>query len=848
MSGPSTLPMAGPSDPAEADVPAVAAGQRFHVDGMDCASCARTVQKVVAGLDGVREAQVFFGNATLLVDGDVSPASIQAAVRRAGYSAQPAGRRADVTAPFWRRSARSVSTTVSVVLLLAAAAGSLLGAPRLLSEPLYLLSMATGGWPIAYAALMALRRRTLDMNVLMTMAAFGAVAIGEYAEAAWVLVLFAVGTTLESFALERSRRSVEALMELAPAEAVVLVDGQERTLPVEDVARDALVLIRPGERVPLDGIVAGGASSVDESALTGESVPVDKEPGDAVFAGTLNAHGVLRVRVTSVAADSTLARVAQLVADAQGSQAPSERFVDRFARTYTPMVFIAALLVAVIPSLLGGDIDTWVYRALALLIVACPCALVISVPVSVVSAIGGAARRGVLIKGGQALEDLGRVRAIALDKTGTLTEGRPQLTSVTVFDGGAEADALALMAGVEHGSEHPLALAIVSAADAQGLALPAATEFEALPGRGAVAMIDGRCLWAGGPRLAADRGAPLPAVLEQVEERGETAVLLGEADWVLAVFGLADQPRPQAHDTVRALRERTGIEHVVMLTGDSERVARAVAAATGVSEWRAGLLPEDKLTAIAELREQHGVTAMVGDGVNDAPALAGATVGIAMGAAGSDVALETADVALMSDELQRLPEAIDHSRRTLRIMRQNVAISLATKAVFVILAPLGYVTLIVAVAADMGVSLLVTLNGLRLLGRRQSRSRSPQPARPPSSTRPTTAPAPAGCSDGCCSSAPTADAASGDDDHRGGPGPGACSGSAPTTATASATCSDGCCSTDNPDATCGDDRADEAELASSADADAAQSSPDGCACEDSSCSPSAIARTAAPHE
>ena len=321
--------------------------------------------------------------------------------------------------------------------------------------------MVTGGWPIAYAALIGLRRGSLDMNVLMALAAVGAVAIGEYAEAAWVLVLFAVGTTLESFALERSRRSVQALMELAPAEAVVVTGGLERTVPVEDVAVDALVLIRPGERLPLDGAVVGGASSVDESALTGESVPVDKEPGDAVFAGTLNAHGVLTVRVTSAAADSTVARVAQLVADAQGSQAPSERFVDRFARIYTPLVFLAALLIAAIPPLLGGDVDTWVYRALALLIVACPCALVISVPVSVVSAIGGAARRGVLIKGGQALDDLGRIRAIALDKTGTLTRGRPQLTSVTVLDGGAESEALALMAGVEHGSEHPLALAIV---------------------------------------------------------------------------------------------------------------------------------------------------------------------------------------------------------------------------------------------------------------------------------------------------------------------------------------------------------------------------------------------------
>ena len=849
MSGLPTLPMATPPQAPEIEPSVSAAVQRFHVDGMDCASCARTVQKVVSGVEGVREAQVFFGNATLLVDGDASPASIQAAVRRAGYTAQPAGRRAEASAPFWRRSARSLSTTLSVVLLLAAAAASLLGASRAVSEPLYLLSMATGGWPIAYAALMALRRRTLDMNVLMAMAAFGAVAIGEYAEAAWVLVLFAVGTTLESFALERSRRSVEVLMELAPAEAVVLVDDAERRMPVEDVALDALVLIRPGERVALDGFVVAGASSVDESALTGESVPVDKEPGDGVFAGTLNAHGVLTVRVTSVAADSTLARVAQLVADAQGSQAPSERFVDRFARIYTPLVFIAALLVAVIPSLLGGDVDTWVYRALALLIVACPCALVISVPVSVVSAIGGAARRGVLIKGGQALEDLARVRVVALDKTGTLTQGRPQLTSITVTDGRSQSDALALMASVERGSEHPLALAIVRAADAQGLALPPATAFEALPGRGAVATVDGRALWAGGPRLAADRDASIPAALEQAEERGETAVLLGEGDRVLAVFGLADQPRPKARDAVRALSQRSGIDHVVMLTGDSDRVARAVADATGVAQWRAGLLPEDKLTAIRELHDQYGPTAMVGDGVNDAPALAGATVGIAMGAAGSDVALETADVALMSDEIERVPDAIDHSRRALRIMRQNVTISLATKAIFVILAPLGYVTLIVAVAADMGVSLLVTLNGLRLLGQRRTRSRATSPAPPVPSTPPTSTASPASCSDGCCSTTPTAGTARSDDDDRAEAGAQAASSASATSAAMSAGCSDGCCSTQTAgtQASCDDDDCAEADVQGACSA-AKRSSEEPCGCDETSCSTSDAAASAQSHD
>ncbi len=455
MSGVPTLPIAPAGE--ETARPAIGPdAQRFRVDDMDCASCARTLEKVVAGLDGVRGVQVSFGNATLLLDGDLAPEAVQAAVRGAGYTAHPAGRRREPAAPFWRRSVRAVSTTASIALLLAAVAASLLDASRVVSEPLYLLSIAVGGWPIAHAALIALGRRILDMNVLMTLAAVGAVGIGSYAEGAWLLVLFAVGTTLEGFALDRSRRSVEMLMDLAPAEAQILVDGREQTVPVEEVVPGTLLVVRPGERLPLDGVLVEGNSSVDQSALTGESVPVDKEPGSEAFAGTLNAFGSFTMRATSGVADSTLARVVELVADAQGSQAPSERFVDRFARVYTPLVFSAALLLAVVPTLLGGEFDTWLYRALALLIVACPCALVISVPVSVVSAIGGAARRGVLIKSGQALEDLGAVSVVALDKTGTLTEGRPELASTVGLGDGTESGLLGLMAAVERGSEHPL--------------------------------------------------------------------------------------------------------------------------------------------------------------------------------------------------------------------------------------------------------------------------------------------------------------------------------------------------------------------------------------------------------
>jgi Zn2+/Cd2+-exporting ATPase len=737
MSAPRELPMLPtPPAPAPDAVPergrgteSSGVGERYRVEGMDCAACAQTVQKVIAGLDGVRDARVSFGNATLTVEGDVGPDRVAAAVARAGYRAAPvARRRTERAAPFWRRDARTVSTVVSVALLAVAVAAALAGASRAVAEPLYLASMAVGGWPIARAALAALRRRALDMNVLMALAAVGAVAIGSYAEGAWVLVLFAVGTTLETYAFDRSRRSVTELMELAPPQARVLADDDtERVVPVEEVTAGTRFLVRPGERVALDGEVVGGVSSVDEAPITGESVPVDKESGSTVFAGTLNAHGALTVRATRPAEDSTLARVAALVEEAQGSRAPSERFVDRFARVYTPLVFLAALTLVAVPVALGGDVDTWLYRALALLIVACPCSLVISIPVAVVSAAGRAARDGVLIKDGQALEDLARVRTVAVDKTGTLTDGRPRLGHIATLDGRSDDEALALVAAVERRSEHPLAQALVTGAQDRGLRLAEPEHFEALPGRGVIARVDGRELWAGGPRLAGERLGALPEEALWLQARGETATVLGEGDRALAVFGLADQPRPQAVAAVAELR-RAGVERVVMLTGDNEQVATSVGARVGVDEHRAGLLPEDKLSAVEELERAAGPVAMVGDGINDAPALAAAPVGVAMGAAGTDAALQSADVALMSDDLSRLPGAVTGARQAAAVMRQNVIASLAVKALFVVLAPLGFVTLVLAVAADMGMSLLVTLNGLRLLRHRGSAVRYPRRA------------------------------------------------------------------------------------------------------------------------
>jgi Zn2+/Cd2+-exporting ATPase len=486
-----------------------------------------------------------------------------------------------------------------------------------------------------------------------------------------------------------------------------------------EVAVGETVVVRPGERLAVDGEVIEGRTTVDESPVTGESTPVEKGPGDAVYSGSLNGPGGLLVRTLRAAGDSTLQRITRLVEEAQATRAPAEQFVDRFSRVYTPLVVAVAVVLAVVPPLLGAAFGEWFYRALALLIIACPCALVISTPVTVVSGIGSASRRGILIKGGAALEAAGRLKALAFDKTGTLTEGRLVLSRVVSLDGGGEHGALLLAAALERRSEHPLAHAILSAAvgqGADGAGLPPVEEFRSIAGRGAEGVIGGRRYLVGSPRLFEERGValdPAATALDEVGEAGETPVVLGdERDGILAVFGLADSIRPDARATLESLRA-AGVGELVMLTGDAEAPARRVAEELGV-DYRARLLPEQKVEAVRELVENYGEAGMVGDGVNDAPALAVSSVGFAMGAAGTDVALETADVALMQDDLPKLAEAVGLSRAAEGIIKQNVAVSIAIKGLFVLLAPFGLVALWLAVLADMGTSIAVTLNGLRL--------------------------------------------------------------------------------------------------------------------------------------
>jgi Cd2+/Zn2+-exporting ATPase len=725
---------------ASAPASAIETPLRFRVSGMDCADCAKSVEAVVGALPGVETARVNFGAATLTVTpgaGMTLPADdIAATVARAGYHAAPeAARHALPDQTPWWQDRRLQWVLLAASLWVVGSALSFAGRESPLVTGLFAGAIALGGWPFARAGWQSMRARRLDMNVLMTAAALGAAVLGEWGEGAAVVVLFALGGALQARTLERTRGAIRGLMALSPATATrVDSAGDEMRVAVEALQIGDLIRVRPGERIPADGVVASGFSAVDQSPITGESIPADKTTGDDCFAGTVNGPGALTLRVTREAADSTLARVIHLVEEAQGSKAPAQQTVDRFAAVYTPAVIAGALALAAGGALLTGDPRTWIYRALTLLVIACPCALVISTPVSIVSAIGAATRRGILVKGGAALEAAGTARVVAIDKTGTLTIGRPEVVAVESLNGDVNAPSLlATAAAVEALSEHPLARAITQKAREGGIAFPAAEGFLALPGKGASASIGGQEFVVGSPRLARELGldgtemqpSPLALTLTRLAEEGMTPLFVAsrsDGSWrPLGVIAVADRLRPHAADAVRRMRE-AGIAHVAVLTGDTRAVGEAIARAAGADTVLAELLPEEKAAAVRELRDRFGPVVMVGDGVNDAPALAVADVGIAMGAAGTDVALETADIALMGDDLNGVAEALALSRRTSGIIRQNIATSLATKGIALVLAAFGIVNLWIAVAADMGTSLAVTANGMRLAlpGRRPS--------------------------------------------------------------------------------------------------------------------------------
>ena len=689
----------------------------FTVSGMDCADEVRLIEGKLGKLPGVTKLEFDVIRHRLVVEGAITPAEIQRGVKELGMTALMEGE-AVATPSFWSRRCRLLMTVLSGATLGLALVMSQLGLPRNVVIGLLALSTIAGGWFVVPRGLRAAMNRALDMNFLMSVAATGAWIIGEQTEAAATLFLFAIAELLETYSMDRARNAIKTLMDLSPAGATVIRDGQEMRVPAAEIDVGETVLIRPGEKIPVDGDVTSGRSSVNQAPITGESMPVDKEPGAGVFAGSLNGQGALQVRSTKPARDTTLARIIHAVEEAQASRAPTQTFVDRFARIYTPAVVGVAILIAVLPPLAGlGEWNTWIYRALAMLVVACPCALVISTPVSIVSGLAGAARAGILIKGGAHLENAGAVTTVCFDKTGTLTTGRPAVSEVIPLGNRMEADVIRLAMGVERYSEHPLAHAILEFGRVLGQLSPSSTEFEALIGRGARATIDGEIIYVGNERLARELGVAATtaiAELQRLERAGNTAVLVMTRREPIGVLGIADQVRLEARSALASLRD-TGVPRIVMLTGDNEGTARAVAADLGIDTYHAELLPDDKVEIVRQLESDGERVAFVGDGVNDAPALAAATVGVAMGAAGTDVALETADIALMGDDLTKLTLAMRLSRRTLQVIRQNVWFSIGIKAVFLVLAVGGWATLWMAVVADMGASLVVVANGLRVL-------------------------------------------------------------------------------------------------------------------------------------
>jgi len=764
--------------------------ERFDVPTMDCASCAGKIENVLDGIAGIHGRETLPTTGTVIITydpGQIARADLVAAIERAGYEVEkrdPDAAEADRLKESRARdvwlSPRALKTWVGGGLLLVGLVlefllsgldvtlVSIVGRAFGTAELFYFAGAVLSGEQILRNGYYSVRTRSLDIDLLMSLGIIGAitasVVFGEalYLEAGMLAVLFSVAELMEEYAMDRARSSLRELVDLSPATATVRQDGEETTVPVEELRVGDCVVVRPGDRLPADGTVVEGESAVNQAPITGESVPVDKTSGDEVYAGTINEEGYLEVEVTAEAEDSTLARIIELVEDAQRDRTEHEQFVDRFAGKYTPVVVSLAVLVAAVPPLLidasvslaigeqslvfAGDPATWFKRGLALLVLACPCALVISTPVSVVSGITSAAKNGVLIKGGTHLESVGTVGAVAFDKTGTLTHGELTVTDVVPTAGESRESVLSVAASLETRSEHPIADAIVDAADEDGVNTVDVSAFESLTGKGVRANLDGETYFAGKPalfeelglsldsvRVASDGGVAVEepdshesgvaggATIADLQADGKTVILVGTAERIMGVVAVADEVRPEAKRAVERLHD-LGVERVVMLTGDNEVTARAVGATAGVDEVCAELLPEEKAETVAKLEEEFGGVMMVGDGVNDAPALATATVGVAMGAAGTDTAVESADIALMGDELSKLPYLYALSGTANGVIRQNIWASIGVKALLAVGVPFGLVNVAVAVVVgDMGMSLGVTTNALRLAGLKPER-------------------------------------------------------------------------------------------------------------------------------
>ncbi len=693
----------------------------LHIEGMDCEDEVSLIEKKMKSLKGLESFQVDLMSQTLRAQYDPGFLSVQEIIKSIAETGMKARlEREKVKEKAWWRDLRILSLFTCGIFTAAAFILEKIGI-ALPSTIFYTIAVAIGGYYPARMGLTALRTLTLNIRTLMVSGAIGAIFLGLWEEAAILVFIYSLGDVLEAYAVGRARGALRALMELMPKEAVVRRNGEELTLPVEEVQLGETIIIRPGEKIPLDGRVLSGSSAVDEAPITGEPVPVVKEKGAEVFAGTVNQRGVLEVEVTKISKDTTLARIIHSVEEAQAKKSSFQRFGEAFGKIYTPAMFALALGVMVIPVLFFGGIwSRWFYRGLVVLVVSCSCGIALSIPVAVVAAIGNAARNGILFKGGVHLEGAATIKAVAFDKTGTLTIGRPQVTDVVRVGNHDRSKILGLAASLESRSEHPLGEAIVRKAHEEEIPFSAAEAFEALVGLGAKGKVNGQELFIGGVRLFLERNIPTEAIQPQIsslEEQGKTTILLGNGKEVLGIIAIADQLRFEAKEAIKKLRE-IGIRQVVMLTGDNEGTAKAVAREAGVDTFFARLLPDDKVEKIKQLRQKNGRIAMVGDGINDAPAMAVSDLGIAMGAAGTDIALETADIVLMSDDLSKLPVAFGLSRRTVRNIRQNIIISLAVIAFLVPAALAGWIGMVPGLLINEAGGLAVIINGLRLLKRK----------------------------------------------------------------------------------------------------------------------------------
>ncbi|TYR81587.1 cadmium-translocating P-type ATPase [Priestia megaterium] len=688
----------------------------YRVEGMDCGSCAKTIEKHLMLHPSVQNVAVNFSTGKMQVQHTSSAEEIINEVAKVGFEASLlSGNRQSVDQP--KKGGENGSVLFSGILIAFGFIGSYTGVSSFMTILLYAAAMIISGYKPVKSAYYSVKSRSLDMNVLMSVAAIGAAILGEWLEGATVVWLFSVGTALQNRSIERTRNSIRGLMDLAPLEAWVKVNGAIVKTAVEDVAVGQIIIVKPGDKIPLDGEIIAGESSINQAPITGESIPVDKEPGDRVYAGTINESGSLEIKVTKLVEDTTIAKIIHLVEEAQEKKAPTQAFVDKFASIYTPVVFVLALLIIVIPPAVGfGSWSEWFYKGLELLVVACPCALVISTPVAIVSAIGNAAKNGVLIKGGTFLEAAGRIQAIAFDKTGTLTEGKPAVSDVIPVQAD-EQQLLAIAKTLEEYSNHPIAKAVVDYANKKDISVLKGEGFKSIAGKGVEATINGAVYYAGNTKLFSQlesEGDLTKERIEKLQQEGKTIVIIGTEQEILGVLGISDTIRETTASALRQLKQEK-IKQVVMLTGDNEGTARKIASEAGVNRYFAELLPEDKVSAIKQLQKEGYPTAMVGDGINDAPALATANLGIAMGGAGTDTAMETADIILMADNLEKLPHTVKLSKKATAVIKQNIWFSLIIKFIALAFIFPGWLTLWMAVLSDTGAALLVILNSLRLL-------------------------------------------------------------------------------------------------------------------------------------